>query len=62
MAFDIDMIRRVYAEMPARIAAARTALNKPLTLTEKILYSHLSQGAATAPFVQWRLAWQRGRG
>jgi len=50
MAFDIDMIRRVYAEMPARIAAARTALNKPLTLTEKILYSHLSQGAATATY------------
>jgi aconitate hydratase len=50
MAFDIDMIRRVYAEMPARIAAARTALNKPLTLTEKILYSHLSQGAATTTY------------
>lgn len=44
MAFDIDMIKRVYANMPQRIAAARSILNKPLTLTEKILYSHLSTG------------------
>lgn len=38
------MIKRVYANMPQRIAAARSILNKPLTLTEKILYSHLSTG------------------
>ncbi len=41
MAFDIDMIKKVYAEMPSKIAAARQVLNRPLTLTEKILYSHL---------------------
>ncbi len=41
MAFDIDMIRKLYAEMPAKIETARKLLNKPLTLTEKILYSHL---------------------
>ena len=41
MAFDIDMIKKVYAEMPSKIAAARKVLNRPLTLTEKILYSHL---------------------
>lgn len=44
MAFDLDMIKRVYAEMPQRIATARQLLQKPLTLTEKILYSHLSAG------------------
>lgn len=44
MAFDIDMIKRVYASMPQRIEAARQILKKPLTLTEKILYSHLSAG------------------
>lgn len=44
MAFDIDMIKRVYAHMPQRIEAARQILGKPLTLTEKILYSHLSSG------------------
>ena len=41
MAFDIEMIKKVYAEMPSKIAAARKALNRPLTLTEKILYAHL---------------------
>ena len=41
MAFDIEMIKKVYAEMPSKIAAARKVLNRPLTLTEKILYSHL---------------------
>ncbi len=41
MAFDIEMIKKVYTDLPSKIAAARKLLNKPLTLTEKILYSHL---------------------
>src|ERR1700756_2573620 len=41
MAFDIEMIKKVYAAMPARIEAARKALGRPLTLSEKILFSHL---------------------
>jgi len=41
MAFDIDMIKAVYARYPERVAQARKLLNKPLTLTEKILYTHL---------------------
>lgn len=41
MAFDIEMIKKVYAELPSKIAAARAVLNRSLTLTEKILYSHL---------------------
>ena len=36
MAFDIEMIKKVYANMPARIEAARKALGRPLTLAEKI--------------------------
>ncbi|WP_375583023.1 aconitate hydratase [Cyclobacterium xiamenense] len=47
MVFDIDMIKSVYAAFPKRIAAARKAVGKPLTLTEKILYAHLSEGEAT---------------
>jgi aconitate hydratase len=47
MAFDIDMIRAVYARYPQRVAAARAATGKPLTLSEKILYSHLSDGEAS---------------
>jgi aconitate hydratase A / 2-methylisocitrate dehydratase len=48
MLFDLDLIKKVYADMPARIAAARRLLNKPLTLTEKILYTHTFQPAITA--------------
>ena len=47
MAFDIEMIKKVYANMPARIETARKMLNKPLTLGEKILYSHLTEGTPT---------------
>jgi len=47
MAFDIDMIKDVYSKMGERIEAARKVLNRPMTLTEKILYSHLDQGEAT---------------
>lgn len=41
MAFDIDMIKAVYKKMPKRIETAREVTQKPLTLSEKILYSHL---------------------
>lgn len=41
MTFDLDMIKALYAAMPGRIAKARKAVGKPLTLSEKILYSHL---------------------
>ncbi len=41
MAFDIDMIKAVYERMPARVEAARNLVGRPLTLSEKILYSHL---------------------
>ena len=41
MAFDIEMIKKLYAEMPAKVDAARTTLGRPLTLSEKILFAHL---------------------
>ncbi|MEZ4972276.1 MAG: aconitate hydratase [Cyclobacteriaceae bacterium] len=41
MVFDLEMIKAVYKDLPGRIAKARKIANKPLTLTEKILYSHL---------------------
>ncbi|RAV27515.1 aconitate hydratase [Sinomicrobium soli] len=41
MAFDIDMIQKVYAEMAERVDSAREVVGKPLTLAEKILYAHL---------------------
>jgi aconitate hydratase len=50
MAFDIEMIKAVYANMGDRINAARTVVGRPLTLTEKILYSHLYDGLATTNY------------
>ncbi len=41
MAFDIEMIKKVYAKMPAKLDAARNTLGRQLTLSEKILFSHL---------------------
>jgi len=44
MIFDIDMIRKVYTNLPQRIIKARELVGRPLTLSEKILYGHLSDG------------------
>ncbi|PQJ23289.1 aconitate hydratase [Tenacibaculum sp. SG-28] len=41
MAFDIELIKEIYAKFPERINTAKKILNKPLTLSEKILYGHL---------------------
>ncbi len=41
MVFDLDLIKKVYNEMPSKIAAAKKITGKALTLSEKILYSHL---------------------
>ncbi len=50
MAFDIDMIKGVYAKMADRVDKARKIVGKPLTLSEKILYSHLWEGTPTKAF------------
>ncbi|MBU2649347.1 MAG: aconitate hydratase [Bacteroidetes bacterium] len=50
MAFDIEMIRKVYAGLEERLAVARKIVNRPLTLTEKILYAHLEQGLASETY------------
>jgi aconitate hydratase len=50
MTFDLEMIRAVYARIPERVEAARAVTGKPLTLSEKILYSHLWDGTPTTGF------------
>ena len=50
MAFDLDMIKKVYAGFAEKVAAARSTVGRPLTLTEKILYAHLTQGNATSVY------------
>ena len=41
MAFDFNMIKEVYSNIVKNVEEARKFVNKPLTLSEKILYSHL---------------------
>jgi aconitate hydratase len=50
MAFDLDMIKDVYSSYGERVEAARKATGKHLTLTEKILYAHLSEGNASRAY------------
>ena len=52
MAFDLEMIKQVYDRYSIRVAAARKATGKPLTLTEKILYAHLSEGDASKAYAR----------
>jgi aconitate hydratase len=67
MAFDIEMIRAVYEKLPSKVEAARKLIGRPLTLTEKILYSHLhadqkadnfKRGASYVDFSPDRVAMQ----
>ena len=46
MVFDLEMIKKLYELYPQKVEAARTLLKKPLTLSEKILYTHLWDGEA----------------
>jgi len=50
MAFDINIIKEVYRQMPERIEKARQLVGRPLTLSEKILYSHLWDDNATKAY------------
>ena len=50
MAFDIEMIKGFYANLPEKISTAKKVLGKPLTLTEKILYSHLDGPLPEKPY------------
>ncbi len=52
MAFDINMIKGVYTKMAERVDKAREIVGKPLTLSEKILYSHLWDGNPTKAFTR----------
>ena len=52
MAFDIDMIKKVYENMPSRVDKARELVGHPLTLTEKILYNHLWEGNPNKVFTR----------
>lgn len=50
MAFDIDMIKGFYESLPQKVEEARKKLGHPLTLAEKILYSHLHEDSPLQKF------------
>ncbi len=53
MVFDLDLIKKLYGQLPSKVDAARKLVGKPLTLAEKILYAHL--------FVPPTRAYERGK-
>jgi aconitate hydratase len=50
MLFDIDLVRKVYSALPSRIVKARLSMGRPLTLSEKILLSHLWDELPVKPY------------
>mgnify|MGYP001188413032 FL=1 len=52
MAFNIEMIEKVYKEIKTKVDKARELTQKPLTLSEKILYSHLWSDNLDTPFTR----------
>ena len=50
MAFDIDMISSVYGQIAHKVDHAKKVLNRPLTLTEKILFAHLHTDSPAQEF------------
>ncbi len=50
--FDIEMIRKFYESYPSKVKETRNALKRPLTLSEKILYAHLSIGEPVEDYVR----------
>lgn len=49
MLFDLEMIAKYYNELPARLQKARAAMGRPLTLTEKVLLSHVAGSLKQPP-------------
>ena len=50
--FDLDLIKKTYQNLGSKVKAARDVVGKPLTLSEKILYSHLWDGNADTIFTR----------
>ena len=50
--FDLDLIKKTYQNLGSKVKAARDVVGKPLSLSEKILYSHLWDGNADTIFTR----------
>ena len=49
MIFDFEMIKQIYSNIKHKQEAARQLVERPLTLTEKILFSHLDDNLKSSP-------------
>jgi len=54
MLFDLPLIDKVYRQLPPKVDKARHLLQRPLTLSEKILYGHLWVTQADHVFIRGR--------
>ena len=52
MTYDLETVLDFYSNFSNKLNAVKAELQRPLTLTEKILYSHLHQASDTAPKIQ----------
>ena len=52
MIFDLEMIKKVYGTIKQKVDSAKKICNHPLTLSEKILYSHLWNDKIKKPFIR----------
>lgn len=50
--FDLELIERTYAHIEKKVTEARKVVGRPLTLTEKILYSHLFEPLPARPYAK----------
>ena len=50
MLFDIEIVKKLYEELPGKLKTARLRVGRPLTLTEKILYCHLTSPLKRDPY------------
>jgi aconitate hydratase len=48
--FDLELIKKVYSELPLEVKKAKEKLNRPMTYAEKILYAHLYKDQALEAF------------
>ena len=55
MVYDIDMIRSFYSAYKGKMERVRSVLKRPLTLAEKILYTHLFEEARLRDYKRGRL-------
>ena len=61
MVYDVTMLKAFYASYKGKMEHVRAVLQRPLTLAEKILYTHLFDEKGVKDYVNFLLIKQMGR-